>query len=239
MSAPGQWLLAVEGFGYEKPVDAFWVHVTMPRTGNLKNHGTYFWISAEWRNHFAQIGVIEYWVAGEGEAKFGGWKGFSATTFDISDPANRMTVKVHNFPDEPLNYCDGATFRIGKDDDHWSMSFIPDNRQFLRENVRVVPIQADHIDRMSLVLESFDQMGSGSWNISQYFSQIPIARMIGGRGAEEWPHARVAYEGNKRPPEYLGLYVGRHWYSDTGMGGPSFIQMGHVGEQPHPTEGLW
>lgn len=218
----------------------------MPRSGNLKNHGTTFWISAEWRhhfaewgNHFAQIGVIEYWVSGEGEAKFGGWKGFWATTFDISDPANRMTVKVHNFPDERLGYGEGATFRIGKDDGGWSLSFLPDNHQPLNTNTRTVPIQADNMDRMSLVLESFDQMPSGSWNLSNYFSYIPMARMTEGEGAKSWPHARVAYEGSKRPPEYLGLHVGKHWYNYLGLGEPSFIEMGHVGEQPHPRDSLW
>jgi hypothetical protein len=239
LSGPDQWLLALEGFGYDKDIDALWVHVNMHRSSNLRNHGTSFWISAEWGKHFAQVGVGEHWISGEGAARFGGWKGFWATTFDISDPAKRMTVKVHTFPEEALSFGDGATFRIGKDGDSWSMNFIPDNRQFNPQNVHLVPIQADKLDRASLVLESFDQMESSSWNLSTYFSRIPICRMTERGGAKAWPHSRVSYEGSKRPPEYLGLHIGRHWYNILGLGEPSYLEMGHIGSQPHPLDDLW
>ena len=242
MAASNQWLYAIspDFIGNEQipSIDGFGVKVRMPRRNNKRDLGTSFWISVDLPSgrslpHFMQVGFGE-------DTDKKRWRGFYATTFKLSDPSRRDTVKNHGM-DTILLPGEEAYLKMAWDYDHWRFALIPqlltrggkvsyvDMPKGLRHQVYSTPKP-----QISLVLESMEKPGWEDWNLSNYFAFMPQYRTTSG-DIVDWPHARAGFRQNS-PPSYIGINLIRRW---RGLRKPLALQIGHLGTRYDQRKRLW
>ena len=231
IATPTQWLMVVSPQGIKGDIDTIYTKITTPRRSNLKNLGTSFWISAEWGRHFAQVGLSD-----SGDGKF---RAFYASTLDLTDPRNRLTVKVHTFKIPKFSHAKDITLRIEViSEDETRLSILPRNARITANHSTILPI-GRKIDKVALVLEAFDQASTTDWNRSTWRANTPKVN-TNLKNGQTWPHARPAFEGVKTPPKYMGIsLMFPRSLNIKPRDTPTHLTMGHIGDYPNIRNRLW
>ncbi len=191
-----------------------------------------FWLAA-YIPKFVQVGVWERWD----QNGFLGWKGFYASEYDV-DARNPDFFKPHEFELPLLSAGNRAYLRVGKHENGWRVSFEPKDQSVDASKTHAdIPGTSSSLTNPNMTLESFEQAMVQEWNLSNYTAFIPSVRYANGK-SYNWPHGRVEIH-HTEPPQYIGVYVVKPWYS-FGTQGARAVEMGHLGGLPtNRREFIW